>query len=55
MTLEKKDSYIINPLKKDKKKSIKREAYNSYNNKDFLSVKKIKKLILENKKDFDSI
>ena len=52
---EKKDSYIIEPLKKNKKNMINKPAYGSFNNKNFLSPSQIQKLISENKEDFDSI
>jgi UDP-N-acetylglucosamine 4,6-dehydratase len=51
---EYKNHYIINPtyrLKKTKPKKL--FEYNSENNKNFLSVKEIKKLIETNKKDFE--
>ncbi len=52
-TLELKNYYIILPsYKKNIKKNNKPFSYNSRNNKDFLSIKSLQKLIQKNLKDF---
>ena len=53
--IETKNLYIIYPLKKSKKMDVNELTYNSQNNKDFLSIREIQKLIEKNKKDFDSL
>ena len=52
---EKKDSYIIYPLEKNRKNIANASSYNSFNNEEFLNIKQIEKLIIQNKSDFDSI
>ena len=49
-TIEKKDKYIILPeISLNTAKNFKRFSYNSLQNKHFLSVKDIKKILVQNK------
>jgi len=49
-TIEKKDKYIILPeISGNTLKKIKTFSYNSLDNKDFLSVQKIRKILVDNK------
>lgn len=52
-SIEKKDKFILYPLSTKIKNNIENsKSYNSYDNKNFLTTKKIKKLIAENMLDF---
>ena len=55
LSVQKKDSFTIYPLKSYKTNNNNSKSYNSFNNSDYLSINKIKKLISKNIKDFDSI
>jgi UDP-N-acetylglucosamine 4,6-dehydratase/5-epimerase len=52
-TEEFKDYFVIHPSYRKFRKKIKKQfSYNSYSNKNFLKIDEIKKLIINNKKDF---
>jgi len=53
-SIERKDKFILLPLSKKIKNNIKKHnSYNSYDNKNFLSIQNIKNLISENISDFE--
>ena len=55
ITVQKKDSFTIYPLRNNQKDNRRPYSYNSFNNPNYLNISQIKKLISTNIKDFDSI